>query len=209
MSNSDRVIEEALKAEGLCGCGPFRADFLTWLGSTDPGYRYPLEIPYDQSKPPGKRGMSLCSRVTEMFWCRAGLALPKGMAPPWDGQTFVRTHTWPASHGALGDLWMLPNEGCACWTAGHFVGCFLKWADPWDISLGYQDVTTIEAGQTCRLKDGGHEGRGLQAILRKRRRYWPDTGRGAWIQEVDPATGKLVGLKSQMLGWIDVDRLPR
>jgi len=204
--NSDRILAEARAVVGMCGCKPYRATFLKWLGDTAPGYRYPLELPYDPSKPPGKRGMSLCSRTTEMIWHHAGVAVPTGMSPPWDGHTFVRTHTWPESVGALGDLRLLPKQGCACWTASHFIACFAKWIEPWDMSLPYQDVITYEGGAQCLLHGNGHEVRGLQAIHEHRRRYWPDTGSGAWIADVD-AKGN-VGLRSKALGWIDVDRLP-
>ena len=206
MAIPERIIEEAQAVVGLCACGPYREQFRAFLGPCAPGWRWDLARPFrqwrDEHGTIRTQGVSTCAIATERIWRAAGVAVPQSWEP-YAGGTFVRTHAWPAAVRALGDMRVLPPAGSALWTAGHFIACVESWVDPWDVTLPYQDCYTIDGGQVCLEHGGGHEGIGLQRITRKRRRYWPALG---LLAEVNPEGGH--GLRSRVLGWVDVERLP-
>ncbi len=206
MSVRDRIVEEASKLVGLCACKPWRSEFAAFLGPTAPGWTWDLARPYRQWRGDDGRlhtqGVSCCALTAERIWLAAGIAVP-GNWYPYQGGTFVRTHTWPESLGAVRVPTLMPDVGDMVWTSSHVVAVVESWVEPWDTELDYQDGYFIEGGQVCLEHGGGHDGIGLQAIRRKRRRYWPERG---LIAEVNPEGGH--GVRSRVLGTVSVEGLP-
>jgi hypothetical protein len=129
------------------------------------------------------------------------------MCPVTGKDSFYAEHGWAEKIGAAttgkNREFTTPFEGDIVWTAGH-MNIIERWENPASVDAPYIDVWTIDGGQTCKQRwESGHDEKGLQAIERRKRRWW--FGKVPRIQAIDTV---ITEPKNEVLGWIVCDRLP-
>ncbi len=145
------TVARAERGAGLCACAPFRHAFEACLLPLPPGAHWPLDVPFVVHPDGTTSGVSLCGVFA--CWC-----LGLDTRPYVNGAAFamIRRACRVVDAPAPGDIMLTDTHARV--VVEHVA------------EYGY--LETIEGGGVCTQHGAGHEGRGLQAIARKRG-TWP------------------------------------
>ena len=159
---SRKIIEVAQSCVNLCACGPYRNTFRTVIGG---GKDWDLSVPFQVINGKTVKGVSCCAlfawRTAQISWgdkCPwADLDFEMGQPIGRISELSKKVGAWV---GATDKNAFLPPSGSIILNS-HHVGIVE--------SCDGEKLTTISGGQCCfePKTNGGHEGRGLQAIKRK------------------------------------------
>lgn len=203
----DRIIEEALKLDGLCACAPWRADFAAALGKVKGGWW--LNVPFHCWLAEGKwktEGVSTCALLGFRGVLERAGVLTDARQDYVFGTVFEVADKMLAPALVTGEAlrWIMPVPGDAL-VVGNGIGTH------WATLIGYEGpgdapiAVTLDAGQICTHgREGGHEGDirrpwgvGRLQAARICRRPWTYTAQGL------PKLGDRVVRK-----WYSADLMP-
>jgi len=206
----DRIIEEAMKLDGLCACGPWRPQFNTILGAVKGGQWW-LNVPFHCWQDPPKSGKWKTEGVSGCALVGRYILHAAGVRTDWDveykfGVIFGTMDAFLKPALVEGDAlrWIMPVPGDAI-VVGSGIGTH------WTTLVGYEGpgdapiAVTIDGGLICdHDKEGGHEGNivrpwgvGKLQAIRLCKRPWTYTAQGL------PKLGDRLVKK-----WYSADRMP-
>lgn len=162
MSIRDRIVEEALKLDGLCACSPWRGQFAKVLGKVKGAWW--LDVPFHCWQPtPGHwktEGVSGCALVGRRILDSAGVPTDADTVDYAFGSIFDTMDKLLKPALVTGDAlrWITPGLGDAV-VIGNGIGTH------WLTVVGYEGpgdapiVVSVDGGQVCgHGKEGGHAG---------------------------------------------------